>query len=122
MSFFRWMFSKMLELLIGNAQERRSNLIAAEKEAGTYQASPLMKGSNFDADYNAAIRMLRERLDRRFPDNHYAKHRVGQSPHVDHGEERARAVDTMSTAVAMALRDGATVKQAAEAGAASVGI
>jgi hypothetical protein len=62
------------------------------------------------------------RIDKKFPDNYYARLRSDTSTSYDHGEDRARAVDTMSTAIALALRDGATVQQAAEAGAASVGI
>ncbi|MGU3665068.1 hypothetical protein ACLBX9_12885 [Methylobacterium sp. A49B] len=122
MSFFRRLIAEVLNLFLGTAHERRTKLMATEKEAGTYEGPSLSKSRDFDADYKAAVRMLRERLDRKFPDGPYAKLRSGASKHHDPRDDRALAVDTMSTAIAMALRDGATVKQAAEAGAASVGI
>lgn len=77
---------------------------------------------DFTGDYRTATDMLRDRINKRFPDNFHA--RVGS--HVnstrDFGNERAGAIDVSSAAIAAALRDGATAKQAADAGAASVGI
>ena len=65
---------------------------------------------------------LRERMGKRYPDNFQARVGANVSSTRDFGEERASAIDTASAAVAEALRNGATAKQAAEAGAASVGI
>lgn len=61
-------------------------------------------------------------MDRKFPDNYHARLSSEENSPYDHGQDRALAVDAMSIAIAMALRNGATVRQAAEAGAASVGI
>jgi hypothetical protein len=61
-------------------------------------------------------------MDRRFPDNYRAKLGTDGSGTYDHGQDRAAAVDTMSSGIATALRNGATVRQAAEAGAAGAGI
>ncbi|QGY04790.1 hypothetical protein MMSR116_24940 [Methylobacterium mesophilicum SR1.6/6] len=122
MSFVTWLVSKTIAFLLGNAQERKADIIAAKKEAGDFNGEFFFRARNFETDYNAAVRMLRDRIDRKFPSGHYGRLRAGENSPYDHGEDRAHAVDTMSTAIAMALRDGATVKQAAEAGAASVGI
>ncbi|SFM97939.1 hypothetical protein [Methylobacterium pseudosasicola] len=77
---------------------------------------------DFTGDYRTATDMLRDRINKRFPDNFHA--RVGSNANSmrDFGDERAGAIDMSSAAIAAALRDGASAKQAADAGAASVGI
>jgi len=80
------------------------------------------KSRNFDDDYNAATNMLKRKMDLKFPDNYSGRSNSEAGKGYRHGEDRASAIDTMSAAIAAALRNGATVKQAAEAGAASVGI
>ncbi|GJE14836.1 MULTISPECIES: hypothetical protein [Methylobacterium] len=122
MPFLSWLISKILQFFMGSAHNRRADLIAREKEAGAFESRSSGKTRNFADDYNAAAMMLRERMDRKYPNGHYARLRSNENSPYDHGEDRAHAVDTMSTAIAMALRDGASVRQAAEAGAASVGI
>lgn len=77
---------------------------------------------DFTGDYRTATDMLRERINRRFPDNFYARVGTNANTTRDFGDERAGAIDTSSAAIAAALRSGATAKQAADAGAASVGI
>ncbi|MCJ2125088.1 hypothetical protein [Methylobacterium sp. J-077] len=77
---------------------------------------------DFTGDYRMATDMLRERINRRFPDNFYARVGANANTTRDFGDERAGAIDTSSAAIAAALRDGATAKQAADAGATSVGI
>jgi hypothetical protein len=96
--------------------------MAKEKEAGAYVGEAATKARNFEDDYHAATIMLKARMDKSFPDNYHARLSSGENSPYDYGEDRALGVDTTSTAIAMALRDGATVRQAAEAGAASVGI
>jgi hypothetical protein len=122
MPVISWLISKTIQFFLGSAQERRSDLAAMKKENGTFQGEYSTRARNFEADYNAAATILRDRMGRKFPDGHYAKLRSGVNTPYDHGEDRALAVDTMSTAIAMALRGGATVEQAAKAGAESVGI
>lgn len=80
------------------------------------------KGRDFEANYAAAAQLLRTRIDREFPDAYYARLSSGRNSSYDYGQDRALAIDTMSIAIAMALRNGATVPQAAAAGAASIGI
>lgn len=77
---------------------------------------------NFSADYNAAARMIKTKMDARYPDNYRAGFERDRGSTIDYGSERAEAVDTTSATIAAALRNGATVKQAAEAAAKSVGI
>jgi hypothetical protein len=66
--------------------------------------------------------MLRGRIDRRFPDDFYARVEPNANNMRDFGDERAGAIDNSSATIAAALRNGATAKQAAKAVAASVGV
>ncbi|MCJ2115724.1 hypothetical protein MKK65_03800 [Methylobacterium sp. J-001] len=77
---------------------------------------------DFSGDYRTATDMLRDRINRRFPDNFHARVGSNANSMQDFGDERAGAIDMSSSAIAAALRDGATARQAADAGAASVGI
>lgn len=122
MSFIFRLIAKVLDSISGGANRNSDSSIVADNQANFSQDRSIGSGRDFDADYRAALRLLRDRIDRKFPDGHYAKLRSGISTPHDHGENRAQAVNMMSTAVAMALRNGATVQQAADAGAASVGI
>ncbi|GJE12365.1 MULTISPECIES: hypothetical protein [Methylobacterium] len=117
-----WLISKTMQFFLGSAQERRADAAAREKGAGTFDDTARARGRNFDDDYRAATTMLKTRVDREFPDSYYARLSSKSNSSYDYGQDRALAVDTMSTAIAMALRGGATVRQAADAGAASVGI
>ena len=122
MPLVNWLISKMIQFFRGRPPTRKANLSAKEREAGTFSSTASGKVESFEEDYNTAAKMLKDRMDKKFPNGHYAKLRSGVNTPYDHGEDRALAIDTMSTAVAMALRNGASVQQAAEAGAASVGI
>ncbi|WP_456685731.1 hypothetical protein [Bradyrhizobium sp. P5_C11_2] len=122
MNIISWLISRILQFFLGSEYERRSTAMAKEKETGAYVDETATKTRNFEDDYHAAANMLKMRMDRNFPDNYHARLSSGENSPYDYGEDRALAVDATSTAIAMALRDGATVKQAAEAGAASVGI
>ncbi|MHB2208262.1 hypothetical protein [Methylobacterium sp. CM6257] len=122
MNIISWLISKIVHFFLGSEYERRSTAMAKEKEAGAYVGEAATKARNFEDDYHAATIMLKARMDKSFPDNYHARLSSGENSPYDYGEDRALAVDTTSTAIAMALRDGATVRQAAEAGAASVGI
>ncbi|WP_238272729.1 hypothetical protein [Methylobacterium cerastii] len=65
---------------------------------------------------------LNQRINTRFPDNYQAGFNPNREQGRDYGDDRAAAIATASAAVAAALRGGATVRQAAEAGASSIGI
>ncbi|TXM72654.1 hypothetical protein FV226_11560 [Methylobacterium sp. WL12] len=95
---------------------------AAEREAGTFEGPTPGKARSFETDYHVATQILKTRMNKRYPDNYHARLSAGSNQSYDYGEERAGAVDAASTAIAMSLRKGATVEQAAEAGAKSVGI
>lgn len=122
MNIISWLISRIAQFFLRSEHERRSMTMAKEKEAGDYVGETAAKARNFEDDYHAATNMLKMRMDKNFPDNYHARLSSGENSPYDHGEDRALAVDTTSTAIAMALRSGATVRQAAEAGAASVGI
>lgn len=122
MPVIRWLISKPMEFLLGSADMRRSSAIAKQKEEGTFEGASAEKDRNFEDRYVAAVRLLRTRIDREFPDAYYARLSSGRNSSYDYGQDRALAMDTMSIAITMALRNGATVQQAAHAGAASVGI
>ncbi|MCJ2088074.1 hypothetical protein MKK88_19105 [Methylobacterium sp. E-005] len=122
MNIISWLISMIIQFFIGSGDEQRNTSMAKEKEAGLYVGETSAKATNFEDDYHAATNMLKLRMDKNFPDNYHARLSSGENSPYDHGEDRALAVDTTSTAIAMALRSGATVRQAAEAGAVSVGI
>lgn len=122
MPIIQWLISRTLQFLLGSVHERRSDAIAKQKEDGTFEGTSAVDGRNFDDRYTAAVRLLKTRVDREFPDTYYARLSSGRDSSDKYGQNRAVAIDTMSTAIAMALRNGATVQQAAHAGAASVGI
>jgi hypothetical protein len=122
MNVLSWLMAKVSEFLRGTMKKRRGRLVEKSREAGTYEGDSLSAARKFEEDYKAATRLLKKRMDSRFPDNYHARPSAGSENTYDHGEERAAAIDTMSAAIATALRNGATVKQAAAAGAASVSI
>lgn len=122
MPLIRWLVSRVLQFLAGFAQQRRASLMAKEKEDGAFTSKSADDARNFEDDYRAATRMLKQRIDERFPDSYYARLSSKSNSSYDYGQDRAMAVDIMSTAIAAALRNGASVRQAADAGAASVGI
>ncbi|MGU3421371.1 hypothetical protein [Methylobacterium sp. D54C] len=122
MPFFYRMIAKAFDFVVGGANHRQGDLPPQEEEFPIFKNKPDIGNACFDRDYAGAIRILRDRLDLKFPDGQYAHRRLRMSIPHNHAEDRAQAVDTMSTVVATALRNGASVKEAAEAGAASVGI
>ncbi|MGU3448766.1 hypothetical protein [Methylobacterium sp. 391_Methyba4] len=122
MHLMRWLTSKIIGLFLGETQSRRANTMSKEREAGTFEGGYSTKSRQFESDYNAATRMLKLRIDERFPDSYYARLSSDRNSSYDYGQDRALAIDTISTAIAMALRGGASVEQAAAAGAASVRI
>ncbi|GJE12572.1 hypothetical protein [Methylobacterium longum] len=117
-----WLISRVVQFFVGGGAQRRSRFIAEYKEAEVYDNATATSPRNFDADYRAATMLLKARMDKAFPDNYHARLSDGANSARDFGDERAEAIDTASAAIAAALRNGATVKQAANAGAASVGI
>lgn len=122
MPVIRWLISKTIQFFLGSAHERRSGAFAKQKENRTFEGASDSKDRNFDDRYAAAVRLLRTRIDQEFPDAYHARLSLGRNSSSDYGQDRALAIDTMSIAIAMALRTGATVQQAANAGAASIGI
>ncbi|MCJ2085360.1 hypothetical protein MKK88_05040 [Methylobacterium sp. E-005] len=122
MPVIRWLISKTIHFFLGSADARRSGAIAKQKENGTFEGASAEKARTFEDRYAAAVRLLRTRVDQAFPDAYYARLSSGRNSSYDYGQDRALAIDTMSIAIAMALRNGATIQQAANAGAASIGI
>jgi hypothetical protein len=89
---------------------------------GGLQGTDFVTSRDFSSDYNEAMQMLSHRINNKFPDNYQASFNSNPDYSRDYGNDRAAAIDTASAVVAAALRKGATVKQAAEAGATSIGI
>ncbi|WP_267355242.1 MULTISPECIES: hypothetical protein [unclassified Methylobacterium] len=117
-----WLISRIIQFFFGKGQRGEDPSAPRARELGADEDRSVDKNRNFDADYRAATNMLRVRMGNSFPDNYHARPSTGTNSTRDFGDERAEAIDTASAAIAAALRKGATVKQAAEAGAASVGI
>jgi hypothetical protein len=116
------LIARFLQFFTGGGDKRRSTSENIEQEKEALGGNRFVRARNFDDDYREATELLKTRMDRRFPDNYRAKLGTEGSGTYDHGQDRAAAVDTMSSEIATALRDGATVRQAAEAGAAGAGI
>ncbi|SDN02876.1 hypothetical protein SAMN05216360_105128 [Methylobacterium phyllostachyos] len=122
MPLIRWLISKTLQTFLGSAHARRSRAVAQQREDGTFEGASATEARNFEDRYAAAVRLLRTRIDQEFPDAYYARLSSGRNSSYDYGQDRALAIDTMSIAIALALRNGATVQQAANAGAASIAL
>ncbi|MCJ2087132.1 hypothetical protein MKK88_14220 [Methylobacterium sp. E-005] len=122
MNAIGWLLTKVIELITGKDRGQKSSGMPRVREVGAHEERAADKSRNFDADYRAATNMLKTRMGNSFPDNYHARPSAGTNSTRDFGDERAEAIDIASAAIAAALRRGATVKQAAEAGAASVGI
>lgn len=110
------------QLLSKSRSDRHQREMIVDEENGTSQTDEIYHRRDFDKDYYAASAMLKQRMKNVYPDNFHV--RLGNTNNLsyDYGEKRTQAVDTASTAIANALREGATVQEAAEAGAVSVGI
>ncbi|MCJ2058450.1 hypothetical protein MKL09_18075 [Methylobacterium sp. J-048] len=116
------LFSKIVAFFTFRASASDDNEGYESRDNGSYNSNSGNMSADFDGDYRSATAILRERMSKRFPDNFYARVGSEMNSARDYGDERASAIDTASAAIAAALRKGATVKQAADAGAASVGI
>ncbi|MCJ2099197.1 hypothetical protein [Methylobacterium sp. E-046] len=116
------LFSKISEFMSARPALGENNQLFASGEHPNSTGKAGKTPKDFTGDYRSASDMLRERINKHFPDNFHA--RVGSNANTtrDFGDERAGAIDISSAAIAAALRNGATVRQAADAGAASVGI
>lgn len=119
---FEWFKVKLIQFYAVREHDQRMKVMRGHKETGAFRGKNADLRRDFESDYNAATSMLKTRMNSRFPDGFHAKLGSSNNTAYDFGAARIDAVDRVSTAVAMALRDGATVRQAAEAGAASVGI
>ncbi|MGU3284967.1 hypothetical protein [Methylobacterium mesophilicum] len=122
MNLISWLISKVTQFISGGGDARRSSSAGGEGEVRGQVGRNQRRGGNFDDDYRAATEILKIRMSNRFPDNYHARMGSEKNSTRDFGDERAEAIDTASAVIATALRKGATVKQAADAGAASVGI
>lgn len=122
MNVISWLLSTVIQLITGKSPQQKRSGMARVREVGAREDRSADKSRNFDADYRAATNLLKTRMGNSFPDNYHARLSSGTNNARDFGDERAEAIDTASAAIATALRNGASVKQAAEAGAASVGI
>ena len=122
MNAISWLLSKVIQLITGKSPGQKSSAVPRVREVAAREDRTADRSRNFDADYRAATNLLKIRMGNSFPDNYHARPSAGTNSTRDFGDERAEAIDTASAAIADALRKGATVKQAAEAGAASVGI
>ena len=122
MNSIRWFIAALSELFLGNERDQGGKKAAIEKEAGAFEGTATERSKDFDNKYNIATQMLKNKMHARFPDNFYAKPESGKENMHNYSEARASAVDKSSAAIAIALRNGDNVQQAAAAGAASVGI
>lgn len=122
MRAINWLISMIFGLYVLFIKRKKSiDENAGRSNTSTSEVS-VRYNRSFDQDYRDATILLRDRLDDKYPDGQYARLRSESNTPYDNGESRIEAVDRMSAAIASALRKGASVRQAAEAGAAVIGI
>lgn len=122
MNSIKRLFSQFASFMSARPDQAEDNQFSASGDGRCSGAKASKTPKDFSGDYRTATGMLRDRINKHFPDNFHA--RVGSNANSMHdfGDERAGAIDMSSSAIAAALRDGATARQAADAGAASIGI
>ncbi|GEP07764.1 hypothetical protein [Methylobacterium oxalidis] len=116
-----WLIARGGALAWARKSAEHSRQSANEKESGSYQSENVYGDQGLEARYNAAIEDLEDRFGQRFPADYHAKLGMDARYIYDHGVSRTAAVDSMSSAIAKALQEGASISQAADAGAASIG-
>lgn len=95
---------------------------AAAREDGAFAGARGHEAEAFERDYRAAVALLKRRMDEAHPAAFHRKlSRLGSSAY-EYGERRMEVVDDASTAIAMSLREGDSIAQAAEKGAARIGV
>jgi hypothetical protein len=95
---------------------------ATAREDGAFLGRGSDKAEAFERDYRAAVALLKRRMDRAHPAAFHRKLSRPGSSSYRYGERRIGIVDEASTAIAMGLRDGDSVAQAADRGAARIGL
>ncbi|MCJ2011578.1 hypothetical protein [Methylobacterium sp. J-076] len=106
----------------GSAHDRAMRDEAVAREDGVFAGTGTERARVFESDYHAAVELLRVRMDAAHPPACHEKLSTVGASSYEYGERRLATVDAASTAIAMALRAGATVEQAAESGASSLGL
>ncbi|TXN73892.1 hypothetical protein FV234_25595 [Methylobacterium sp. WL8] len=110
-------FLQSLKIFFGSSKSKNSSA-----QRRQMQGIDIAESGDFSSNFSTAMMVLNQRINSRFPDNYEASSKANRDYSRDYGDDRAAAIDTASAAVAAALRGGATVKQAAEAGASSISI
>lgn len=122
MSILAHLRTRLQWLLSGSQADRDSNELAQAREGGKSRGQGAYRHASFEKDYNSASALLEQRMDAKFPDSFHDKLGSGPNNAYAHGEKRSDTVDDASVAIAQALQSGASVEEAAEAGAAKIGI
>lgn len=121
-AFGEWLAVEYRELVSARQENQLSRKSAREKEDGAFDSDRIYGISGLEEKYAAAMRLFEERLGGELPEDYHDK----LGPHLrfvyGHRIDRTSNVDLISSAIAAALREGATVAEAADAGAASVGL
>jgi hypothetical protein len=110
-------FLRSLKIFFGQSSSTRGST-----QIKNLKDTDFVTSRDFSNDYDQAMLILNHRINKRFPDNYQAGFNLNREHGRDYGNDRAAAIDTASAAIAAALRKGATIQQAAEAGATSIGI
>lgn len=116
------LWTKLQWLASGSQADRNGYNLAQAAERGKSQCPSAYHRAGFEKDYNSASALLEQRMDAKFPGSFHDKLGSGPNNAYAHGEKRSDTVDDASVAIAQALRNGATVEEAAEAGAAKIGV
>ncbi len=122
MSLLTYLKARLRWFASGSQADQDSYKLARVAERGKSKSRDTYCRAHFERDYNTACALLEQRMNAKFPDSFHDRLGTGPNNAYAHGEKRSHTVDDASIAIAKALRKGATIEEAAEAGAAKIGI
>ncbi len=73
MNAIRWLMAKITGFLFSQSIDDKNRKAAVDKEGGTYDAGLAYQSAGFEGDYYAATNLLKQRMNKNFPDNFHAR-------------------------------------------------
>ena len=119
---FDWIKSKISDVRRQYHADKNNETKAVQLEQGMHRNASYFSNSQFEGDYATACNIIKKRLEQRFPDNYHARLLAGYNPLYDYSVARSAAIDESSTAIARALRAGASIDQAVKLGSQTIGL
>ena len=122
MRIFDRIKARFADLRRRNRSHQRARKQAKLVENGEYVDRSTFVYTDFDKDYDVACMIVRDSINKRFPDNYHARSMPDFDPHFNYSSRKSEAIDISSTAIAAALRKGKGISNAIEAGSTSIGL